>query len=78
MVALSHDNMQVRLAAGAGVAQPALEDVLGLFDELAVKVDGVRGDVVDLVLLGGLEGLGNGEEGGRTFSRNMNSEACWL
>lgn len=78
MVALSHDNMQVRLAAGAGVAQPALEDVLGLFDELAVEVDGVRGDVVDLVLLGGLEGLGNGEEGGRTFSRKMNSEACWL
>lgn len=66
MVALSHDNMQVRLAAGAGVAQPALEDVLGLFDELAVEVDGVRGDVVDLVLLGGgLEGLGNGEWGRR-------------
>lgn len=52
VVPLPHNNVQVRLAAGAGVAQPALEDVLGLFDKLAVQVDGVRGDVVDLVLWG--------------------------
>lgn len=50
MVPLADDDMEMRLTAGAGVAQPALEDVLGLFDELAVEVDGVRGDVVDLVL----------------------------
>lgn len=41
MVPLANDDVQVRLAGGLGVADALLEDVLGLFNELPVQVNGV-------------------------------------
>ena len=59
VVSLADDHVQVRLAVLLGVADALLEDLLGLFDELAVQVDGVAVDFADGVVfaedeLGGL------------------------
>lgn len=43
MVASAYDDMQVRLTASLSVANACLEDVFGLLDKLAMKVDGVAG-----------------------------------
>jgi len=43
VVAPAHDDMQMPLAPGLGVADACLEDVLGLLDVLPVQVDGVAG-----------------------------------
>lgn len=59
VVSLADDHVEVRLAVLLGVADALLEDLLGLFDELAVQVDGVAVDFADGVVfakdeLGGL------------------------
>jgi hypothetical protein len=59
VVSLADDHVQVRLAVLLGVANALLEDLLGLFDELAVKINGVAVDFADGVVfaedeLGGL------------------------
>jgi hypothetical protein len=44
VVSLADDHVEVRLAVLLGVADALLEDLLGLFDKLAVQVDGVARD----------------------------------
>ena len=51
MVSLADDHVEVRLAVLLGVADALLEDLLGLFDELAVQIDGVAVDFADGVVL---------------------------
>jgi len=51
VVSLADDHVEVRLAVLLGVADALLEDLLGLFDELAVQVDGVAVDFADGVVL---------------------------
>jgi hypothetical protein len=51
VVALADDGVQVLLAAGLILADPKLEDALGLLDELAVQVDGVGLDAAWGVVL---------------------------
>lgn len=41
VVALAHNDVQMRLAAGAGVADSGLENILGLLYILPVQVDGI-------------------------------------
>ena len=43
MVPLAHNDMQMALSPGLRVADPRLEDVLGLLDKLAVQIDRVVG-----------------------------------
>jgi hypothetical protein len=50
VVSLADDHVQVRLAVLLGVADALLEDLLGLFDELAVEIDGVAVDFADGVV----------------------------
>lgn len=51
VVSHADDHVQVGLARGLGVPDPPLEDVLGLFDVLAVQVDGVAGHALEPVVL---------------------------
>lgn len=44
MVAPAHDDMQVRLAPSLSIADTRLKDVFGLFNELAVEINGVASD----------------------------------
>jgi hypothetical protein len=51
VVALADNDMQMGLPRGLGVADALLEDVLGLFDKLAVQVDGVLRNAAGGVVL---------------------------
>ena len=51
MVPLAHNHMEVGLPRGLRVPDALLDDILGLFDELAVQVDGVGDDAVERVVL---------------------------
>jgi hypothetical protein len=44
VVSLADDHVEMRLSVLLGVADALLEDLLGLFDKLAVQVDSVAGD----------------------------------
>lgn len=60
MVTLADDGVEMRLAPCLVLADAALEDTLGLFNELAVEIDGVGFDAAGGVVLpedelGGLE-----------------------
>jgi len=41
VIALAHNNMEVRLASGSRISYARLEDILCLFGILAMEVDGV-------------------------------------
>lgn len=51
VVALAHNDVQVRLPTCTGIPDARLEDVLGLFDELPMQVDGVGRHAARRVIL---------------------------
>jgi hypothetical protein len=51
VIPLPNNNMQVPLPGLARIADPLLQDILGLLDELAVQIDGVGVDAARSVVL---------------------------
>jgi hypothetical protein len=51
VISSAHYDVQVSLPSGLGVFYARLQDVFGLFDELAVEINGVLGDAAGAVVL---------------------------
>ena len=51
VVAFAHNHMQMSLARGLGVSYPLLQDLLRLFHELSMQIDGVAGHLANSIVL---------------------------